>query len=177
MTTPLFDALIITSIAEPGGVLAQYARKNVGYLLALQQGAQVSTETDDDNLPRAAFWRALAHSVMAPCATGAGWTNKSCYFTDAHIWPRAFPLEAVAPPPRAALLTRTVDRLIQQGLADENPDVDAVYRMTQPLPLKFERSKPVAPGASAWCPFNSPSTIWFSDALPLLYLPSYCASA
>src|SRR5712671_6555493 len=33
-----------------------YARKNIGYLLAMREHASVIIETDDDNLPRAEFW-------------------------------------------------------------------------------------------------------------------------
>ena len=32
-----------------------YARKNIGYLIALQQGAEVIIETDDDNIPYESF--------------------------------------------------------------------------------------------------------------------------
>lgn len=35
---------------------------------------------------------------------------------------------------------------IQQGLADENPDVDAVYRMTLKLPIKFDQHNSLALG-------------------------------
>src|ERR671912_165530 len=33
-----------------------YARKNIGYLLALRNGAQAIIETDDDNFPEEGFW-------------------------------------------------------------------------------------------------------------------------
>src|SRR6185436_15069807 len=64
---------------------------------------------------------------------------------------------------------------IQQGLADENPDVDAVYRMTSSLPLSFNKRNPIVLDKNAWCPFNSQNTTWFKEAFPLLYLPSYCS--
>ena len=35
--------------------LRHYARKNIGYLLAMRDGAEIILETDDDNLPRAGF--------------------------------------------------------------------------------------------------------------------------
>ncbi|GGA21418.1 hypothetical protein [Okeania sp. KiyG1] len=34
-----------------------YARKNIGYLLAMEQGAENIVETDDDNLPLDSFWQ------------------------------------------------------------------------------------------------------------------------
>ena len=64
---------------------------------------------------------------------------------------------------------------IQQGLADRNPDVDAVYRLTYPLPVTFKKDLNIALGHNAWSPFNSQNTFWFKEAMPLLYLPSYCS--
>ena len=65
---------------------------------------------------------------------------------------------------------------IQQGLADLNPDVDAIYRLTQPLPVSFQKEpKRIALGHGSICPFNSQNTTWFREAFPLMYLPSYCS--
>lgn len=69
----------------------------------------------------------------------------------------------------------TIDCPIQQGLADENPDVDALYRLTLPLPLTFEKNDNVALGNDSICPFNSQNTTWFKEAFPLMYLPSHCS--
>ena len=63
---------------------------------------------------------------------------------------------------------------IQQGLADANPDVDAVFRLLYELPVNFERKGPHALKNGAWCPFNSQNTTWFEEAFPLIFLPSYC---
>ncbi|MHC4265647.1 MAG: STELLO glycosyltransferase family protein, partial [Planctomycetota bacterium] len=59
--------------------------------------------------------------------------------------------------------------------ADDNPDVDAVYRLTQRLPLTFRKDRRLALGNGSKCPFNSQNTTWFPDAYPLLYLPAYCS--
>jgi hypothetical protein len=60
-------------------------------------------------------------------------------------------------------------------LADENPDVDAIYRLILPLPISFDRKLRMALGADAYCPFNSQNTIFYREAFPLLYLPAYCS--
>jgi hypothetical protein len=59
-------------------------------------------------------------------------------------------------------------------LADENPDVDAVYRMTSLLPRSFRSDRRVVLGAGVWSPFNSQNTTWWADAFPLMYLPEHC---
>ena len=70
---------------------------------------------------------------------------------------------------------RPRDCPIQQGLTDEDPDVDAVYRLTLPLPQWFDGPPALALGSGSWCPFNSQNTRWWPQAYPLLYLPSHCS--
>ena len=156
-----------------------YARKNIGYLLALREGADVIVETDDDNIPLDSFWADRARRVTVPCVEHAGHVNVYRYFTDAPapVWPRGLPLDKILSPvpPWESLPTRRADCPIQQGLADDNPDVDAIYRLTLPLPQAFRRDRRVALGGGSWCPFNSQNTTWFRDAFPLLYLPAYCS--
>jgi len=122
-----------------------YARKNIGYLAAMAQGSKVIIETDDDNLPRETFWHDRRRSWRAPVVAGTGWVNLYRYFTDSVIWPRGFDLASVQRqvPDYASLSVREVDCPIQQGLADENPDVDAIYRLVLPLPISFKAERRV----------------------------------
>ena len=156
-----------------------YARKNLGYLAALKNGATTIIETDDDNLPRADFWNFDNHrrKVKAYDIQDEGWVNVYNHFSDKFIWPRGLPLEELQKPttPLDKFELKEILCPIQQGLADENPDVDAVYRLTYPLPLNFKKGFAVALGNNAWCPFNSQNTFWFKEAMPLLYLPAYCS--
>lgn len=156
-----------------------YARKNIGYLLAMKQGAQQIVETDDDNIPLAKFWerRALMVSDPVVCGVPKGWVNVYSYFSQDVIWPRGLPLDrvrdTVVPIESLPALQRKCP--IQQGLADDNPDVDAIYRLLFPLPVKFVPNRRVVLDAGAWCPFNSQNTVWFPEAYPLLYLPFFCS--
>ncbi len=68
-----------------------------------------------------------------------------------------------------------IDAPIQQGLADNSPDVDAIWRLVLDVPFTFERGPSILLPAGAWCPFNSQSTWWWREAYPLLYLPSHCS--
>ncbi|HEX8559803.1 MAG TPA: STELLO glycosyltransferase family protein [Pyrinomonadaceae bacterium] len=154
-----------------------YARKNLGYLLAIRGGARVIVETDDDNFPREEFWGERRRAQPVPTVGGGGWVNAYRYFTEANIWPRGLPLDRVKDPVAEfdALAVTDADCPVQQGLADENPDVDAIYRLVAELPQSFRRDRRVALAAGAWCPFNSQNTTWWADAFPLLYLPAYCS--
>ncbi len=152
-----------------------YARKNLGYLIAIEQGAEVILETDDDNIPLPDFWETRQRVHEAASIAHAGWINVYKYFTEAHIWPRGFALEALHNALPSLGPTSPQPCPIQQGLADDNPDVDAVYRLTLPLPVVFTPSQSVALQVGSICPFNSQNTTWFREAFPLLYLPSFCS--
>lgn len=158
-----------------------YARKNIGYLLAVGRGAPFLLETDDDNIPRPAwFSRPRSAEVQAPtlAVPTSEWVNAYGYFSDAPIWPRGLPLDAIRSPLPAAYESLPISQAhcpIQQGLADENPDVDALYRLLFPLPQNFRADRRLILGANAWCPFNSQNTCWWPVAYPLLYLPAHCS--
>lgn len=154
-----------------------YARKNIGYLVALEGGAELIVETDDDNFPRAPFFGPRSRWKEVPTATQTGWLNAYRYFSEANIWPRGLPLDRIQDslPEYQSLSIATVDCPIQQGLADENPDVDAIYRLILPLPQSFRGDRRLALGKGVWCPFNSQNTAWWPEAFPLLYLPAYCS--
>ncbi len=157
--------------------LRHYSRKNIGYLLAIERGFSIIVETDDDNIPYEAFWQHRKQKHRVPKVEQAGWLNVYRYFTDVNIWPRGLPLDTIHSPVPVwdSLDVTEVDCPIQQGLADNNPDVDAIYRLVLPLPQSFRKDRRVALMSGTWCPFNSQNTTWWKDAYPLMYLPSYCS--
>ena len=153
-----------------------YARKNLGYLMALSEGASIIVETDDDNSPAPAFFEQRQRYRSAAVIDCAGCVNVYRYFTDALIWPRGLPLDSIHSTPELPSPAESlIDCPIQQGLIDDNPDVDAIYRLILPLPIRFARAPHVALGTGSRCPFNSQNTAWARAAAPLLYLPSYCS--
>lgn len=152
-----------------------YARKNIGYIVAIRNGAEVIVETDDDNIPLDGFWCHRSARQQVQTISHDGWVNIYKYYSDNHIWPRGFALEKILDTQPKLGNIKEVYCPIQQGLADDNPDVDAIYRLTQPLPITFKSRKAIALNNKSICPFNSQNTTWFKEAFPLLYLPSYCS--
>jgi hypothetical protein len=154
-----------------------YSRKNIGYLLAIRTRPALLLETDDDNMPLSPFWEPRQPRLRVPAVSLNGWTNIYAYFTEANIWPRGLPLDAVHAqlPEFESLPELELNCPIQPALANEDPDVDAIYRLLLPLPVSFRTDRRVALAAGSWCPFNSQNTAWFPEAFPLLYLPSYCS--
>jgi hypothetical protein len=154
-----------------------YARKNIGYLLAMRDGASLIIETDDDNVPYRNFWFQRKRTLRAQVVEGKDWVNVYRYFSNKNIWPRGFPLELVHKQVLFydALTVADADCPIQQGLVNDNPDVDAVYRLIMPLPQTFRKNRHIALSQGCWCPFNSQNTAWWPDVFKLLYLPSCCS--
>jgi len=152
-----------------------YARKNMGYLNAIHDGVDYIVESDDDNLPRPAFFDPRSRVMRQRLLKDAGWVNAYRYFSDAPVWPRGFPLELLKRSVPTPGPLETAPALLQQGLADEDPDVDAIYRLVSELPITFFEHDAIGLVGQTWCPFNSQNTTWFSELFPLLYLPSYCS--
>ena len=151
-----------------------YSRKNIGYLIAISKGYDVIVETDDDNIPYQHFWLQRSLKIKTEIIKNQGWINVYKYFTDKNVWPRGLPLEFVKQPIVNGVI-KEVEAPIQQGLADLNPDVDAIYRFVGELPIEFRNRLPIALGRGSFSPFNSQNTTWFKQAFPLLYLPSFCS--
>ena len=154
-----------------------YARKNLGYLIAIQQQPGCIYETDDDNAPNGS-WRPRSLRTQAQKIQPRPWANVYRMFSDANIWPRGFPLDLIGDPGASrndAPESDEVDAPIQQGLANGSPDVDAIWRLVLDRDFSFERKESVWLPRNTWCPFNSQTTWWWPPAYPLLYLPSYCS--
>ncbi len=152
-----------------------YARKNLGYLQVISEGAGCIYETDDDNHPLPS-WAPRSRTVHSLRVNGIGWTNVYRHFSDELVWPRGFPLDRIHDrQPLALGPEEEMEAPIQQGLADGSPDVDAVWRLVLDRDVRFRSAPPVFLPPGSWCPFNSQSTWWWPEAWPLLYLPSSCS--
>ncbi len=152
-----------------------YSRKNLGYLRAIQEGAEVIIETDDDNIPSEDFWLPREPWQEARRVKDEGWVNVYAYFTEKHVWPRGLPVDQLHAATPALLDARRAYFPVQQGLADGNPDVDAIYRLVIPGEEIHFSGGNISTGPHTWSPFNSQNTTWFKKAFPLMYLPSYCS--
>jgi len=152
-----------------------YARKNLGYLHAMSQGAATIYETDDDNAPMDC-WILREKACASVAIKGTGWYNVYRDFSDENIWPRGLPLKHIRD--RVGFIKETEPTIseapLQQGLANGSPDVDAVWRLILDQDIRFNDSQSIRLGHGLWCPFNSQSTWWWKEAFPLMYLPYYC---
>jgi STELLO glycosyltransferases len=153
-----------------------YCRKMIGYVRAIQSGADIIIDTDDDNQPKVEFEILPFDNVYREISRPQtySWLNVYKLFSTKHIWPRGFPLQFSAHELNCKQTLKKCKVGVWQGLADGDPDVDAVYRLTQPtptLPFEFEDKPPTVLGKYMLCPFNSQNTAFRKELFPLLYLP------
>ncbi|GAA96847.1 uncharacterized protein L969DRAFT_87927 [Mixia osmundae IAM 14324] len=165
-----------------------YTRKSIGYLFAIANGAELIQDTDDDNLPNEEIVLQDPDSPEFMTALPSGnletsrVINPYAHFARGDIWPRGFPLEeydrnATMRYLKASEASENVQgrALIQQGLADLDPDVDAIFRLLNRediAKVRFCKAVPslkMARGALA--PFNSQNTLFHHDAFWGLLLP------
>lgn len=152
-----------------------YCRKNLGYLYAIQNGAKLIIDIDDDNIPYESFGRGLDRNVTGRLLNGAQWINVYKHFIeDTRIWPRGLPLDEIETTGNLSAHSQSFACPIQQFLADNDPDVDAIFRLTTTGEFFFRKNAPpVVLERECWSPFNSQNTVFFGDAFPLLYLPCH----
>jgi len=152
-----------------------YSRKMLGYLLAIENGADYIIDTDDDNIPKN-DWKFPNFEQKYECIeSGKGFINVYQLYTDQNIWPRGLPLSLISKEYNLeqTLKIKDCNIGIWQGLADEDPDVDAIYRLTMDTPCYFKQREPIALGSETISPFNSQNTMIRKELFPLLYLPTY----
>ena len=152
-----------------------YCRKMLGYLLAIQNGAEYIIDTDDDNIPKSTWQFPEFEERFDNISEDIGFVNIYQLYTKQHIWPRGLPLNLISKQFHLEqYLTEKESKIgIWQGLADEDPDVDAIYRLTSDDPCYFNDRKPVVLGKGTICPFNTQNTMIRKELFALLYLPTY----
>lgn len=152
-----------------------YSRKMFGYIKAIHNKADYIVDTDDDNIPKE-DWMFPEFEHKYSCITeNKGFVNIYQLFTRQKIWARGLPLNYIATQFEIEkhLSMRACKVGIWQGLSDEDPDVDAVYRLTNNSPCYFDRREPVVLGKGTMSPINTQNTMIRKELFALLYLPAY----
>ena len=151
-----------------------YCRKMIGYIYAIKNGAEYIIDTDDDNIPKADWGFPEMIGSFLSLKNNMGFVNIYQYFTDKHIWPRGLPINYINKNfgIEKSLNVNECNIGVWQGLADEDPDVDAIYRLTSDAPCYFDIKKPIVLGKGTLCPFNTQNTMIRKELFPLLYLPA-----
>lgn len=147
-----------------------YSRKNLGYIHAINNHAEFILDTDDDNFPVQDYFKFPPFTGKFISKSGNGRLNIYRHFTSDHVWPRGLGYQF-----KEALVSEEFTHCsvaAWQGLADLDPDVDAVFRLCYSDQIHFDRRPPVVLNQGLYCPFNSQNTFWDTRFITYAYLPS-----
>jgi len=158
--------------------LSGYSRKNIGYLVAFASQCKWIIETDDDNVPLDDFFTLDSEEILKVRVpkTDQKWINYYRLFGNSTAWPRGFPLSLIKSNQKVDVEYESIDLDsigVMQVCADKDPDVDAIFRLTQNLPQVFSDMEPVLIKSGQIAPFNSQCTWWSVKFIELMYFPSY----
>lgn len=155
-----------------------YCRKNLGYLYAIKNNYNIIYETDDDNIPYSNFFdifNNLQFNNIFELESPNNIINIYSKFTSAKIWPRGLPLSSVNNDDIIIENKSDInDIVIIQSLVDNEPDVDAIYRLTYKYEnFKFNNiDRLLTIKSGIYSPFNTQATLWInSNFFYLLYIP------
>jgi hypothetical protein len=152
-----------------------YARKNIGYLISFLEN-DIIIETDDDNFPKKNFFLKRSNIQEVKKIENKSWINIYKIFNKNKevVWPRGLPLDEINSNKIQISKKKKFGQFnLQQGLADVNPDVDAIFRIiSKKINIRFKDLK-INIGKSLTT-FNSQNTTWFKNIFPLMYLPVTC---
>lgn len=162
-----------------------YTRKNIGYLYALEMGASMIIDTDDDNFPYEERWLELIKNETHPMSVedkpALAYKNVYTHFSKSEnpFWPRGFPLNKLTLESSVITADEVVPSKgikpigLWQCMVDGDPDIDAIHRLIFKKTPTFIHNHPIIFGKNNLCSFNSQNTLWMHKSIfPLLYLPA-----
>jgi hypothetical protein len=187
-----------------------YTRKNIGYLFAIENGAEFIYDTDDDNAPLVDLnkyfnFNEYDYGLIFDASSINSYNkcsiidkdldkiendllnglvlNPYAHFGQPTIWPRGYPLSQINKNHiNKYICGKRKASLIQQGVVNGDPDVDAIFRLTKSasnnkqetklININFDPSSPsVQYPLFLFSPYNSQNTLIHYDAFWSLYLP------
>jgi hypothetical protein len=179
-----------------------FGRKNVGFLYAIQMGASFVWDFDDDNgrrngaelrppttarkvVPRGGGQGGEGHKGGDGNSTSVQFQSPCSAFNPYPLmgapsspsWPRGFPLSLIKKPCNVELAAADEESVknigVFQSLANHEPDVDGIFRLTLPIPFNWDESAQdtlvLPPGVLA--PYNAQAQLSMRGALWALLLP------
>jgi Reversibly glycosylated polypeptide len=148
-------------------------RRNVGYLMALADGAEMIVSIDDDNYAPEFEDFIGGHldgiGKYLPCVrTDTGWLNNCELFDSANnLFPRGFPYYA-RNKPKIILTAQQYPVRINAGMWIIDPDLDAMTWLHHGMVVTGSQGQ-FALASDMWCPINSQNTAVHRDLMAAYY--------
>ncbi len=153
-------------------------RRNIGFLMALAQGADVLISIDDDNYPLIQHDFVGEHLIVGRTTdelitSSNGWYNICDRLETSPsypIHPRGFPYRLRHErPPTITRRRETLPIGINAGLWSGDPDVDAITRNYHPFEVIAWKEEAIALAPGTWTPINTQNTALLAELIPAYY--------
>jgi hypothetical protein len=146
-----------------------YARKNLGYLYAIKNNANLIYDTDDDTFPYEDW--SVQDFNCENTIQSSNFINPFEFFTEEKCWARGTPLSQINQKNQYSINFINSKIGVWQGIIDDDSDFDAIYRLTSNKHIKFDKDKKIAIDKNCYSVFNTQSTLWNKELNCLLYIP------
>ncbi len=175
-----------------------FCRKNIGYLFTILHGAKYIFDFDDDNFVKVDLDGSPVQLIPEDMGSddilrlkGVNVIMQGSNAFNHHpimgasvnnSWARGFPIELIQDVHTQGNIAYETDLAfanakkeigVIQFLADGNPDIDAMHRISKPLPMNFplDNAKSVLVPTHSYAPYNAQATIHTKNALWATLLP------
>lgn len=143
-------------------------RRNMGFLFAYKQGADIVATVDDDNIPYDNWGKNVLVGQNIECDLYEPEDNvfdPLSVTNTPEIWHRGYPIELLQRRNRVEYKGKTTRKvLVQADLWDGDPDIDAMARLTMKPIVRYDVEKPFCSNSIA--PFNSQNTFLAREVIP-----------
>lgn len=144
-------------------------RRNIGFVYAYHEGADIIASVDDDNIPYAHWGQNvfLNKTIDVDCYTSGNTVFDPLSVTKSnYLWHRGYPIQLLDSKQNIKLIGKVKRKvLIQADLWEGDPDIDAIARLTyKPMVTYKEIKKPYC--SKQISPFNSQNTFFAREVLP-----------
>lgn len=156
-----------------------FGRKNIGYMFAIAAKAKAIWDMDDDNILISKHHILHALNVRTNNNYNFFISNGSVInpmplfknYSDNYLWPRGLPLEVIKTKHIFSKTKKPEKILIWQSLANNDPDVDAIFRLTKNHKIFFDDEKALVLASTQFSPMNAQSCLFFNQSFLALFLP------
>ena len=153
-------------------------RRNVGFLMAIENESDFMISIDDDNLCREGSRFFREHAVVRSESedseavhSSTGWFN-ICDLLDlepGNVYPRGFPYRFRMQPTETRFGPEKGPVHLNAGLWLQEPDLDAITWLANPTRATAFHGRSVLLGRDTWSPVNTQNTALHSDAIVAFY--------
>ena len=154
-------------------------RRNIGYLMAIEQRVDYVISIDDDNFPIDGHDFVAEHAIVCAPAhalhavnSQTGWYN-ICQMLrlepPIRVYPRGYPYSERHRPELTKMDSEHGAVRLNAGLWLSEPDLDAMTWLVAPVCARAADDQSVVLGTATWSPINTQNTALHRDVIPSYY--------